>query len=129
MKQFDKHFNYVWYSPSNQKYLYGDLWMIDEVCEDLISEGLIFFDGIGKYYGERMMRYKFKCIVYKASREYIPVSVKREVFELCDYRCMNCGSGRRLEIDHIFPVSRGGGSELSNLQILCMTCNRAKFNH
>ena len=30
------------------------------------------------------------------------------------------------EIDHIHPVAKGGGNELSNLQLLCPPCNRSK---
>ena len=42
------------------------------------------------------------------------------------FACVECGSGDRLEIDHIKPVSRGGTDEISNLQILCKHCNCSK---
>lgn len=50
------------------------------------------------------------------------------VFERDDNVCRKCGSTRDLQIDHIYPVSRGGSNELSNLQILCKTCNIKKGN-
>jgi 5-methylcytosine-specific restriction endonuclease McrA len=40
--------------------------------------------------------------------------------------CAICGTNEGLVIDHIVPVSRGGGSELSNLQSLCRSCNAQK---
>ena len=36
-------------------------------------------------------------------------------------------AGTRLELDHIFPISRGGAAvDQDNLQALCAPCNRAK---
>ncbi len=35
---------------------------------------------------------------------------------------------RAMEFDHIVPLSKGGRTELSNLQILCRKCNRSKGN-
>lgn len=46
------------------------------------------------------------------------------------YRCRACGlsvaDGAILHVDHIQPVSKGGGSEESNLQTLCASCNLGK---
>lgn len=43
------------------------------------------------------------------------------------FACRVCGySGPDLEIDHIFPVCKGGTNDLDNLQILCQHCNRVK---
>ena len=56
--------------------------------------------------------------ISKSTREYI---LKRD-----NYECQYCGSQTKLEIDHIFPYSRGGGNEPENLQVLCKSCNLAK---
>jgi 5-methylcytosine-specific restriction endonuclease McrA len=42
------------------------------------------------------------------------------------YRCLHCGSTRRLGLDHIRPVSKGGKTEFENLQLLCRFCNETK---
>ena len=43
-------------------------------------------------------------------------------------RCRNCGSTRDLEIDHIYPISKGGKTTFDNLQTLCRECNIQKSN-
>ena len=40
--------------------------------------------------------------------------------------CVACGSVDDLHVDHKVPVSRGGTSELENLQALCASCNIKK---
>lgn len=48
------------------------------------------------------------------------------------YRCMYCGVRLRtenLQIDHMYPVSRGGYNDDDNLQALCRRCNIRKGNH
>lgn len=42
------------------------------------------------------------------------------------HACKVCGSTIDLCIDHIVPVSKGGGDELDNLQVLCRSCNSRK---
>lgn len=41
-------------------------------------------------------------------------------------KCVYCGATENLSHDHIVATSEGGKSEMSNLQILCMPCNRKK---
>ena len=41
-----------------------------------------------------------------------------------DYRCQECGSQRRLSVDHIDGNAKN--HSLDNLQLLCMSCNRSK---
>lgn len=41
-------------------------------------------------------------------------------------KCSWCGSKKRLEIDHIVPLSLGGKTKWANLQILCRTCHVKK---
>ncbi len=40
--------------------------------------------------------------------------------------CRHCGTDKLLEIDHVSPVSKGGGNALENLQLLCRNCNAKK---
>lgn len=43
-------------------------------------------------------------------------------------RCRKCGSRWNLEVDHIYPISKGGKTTFDNLQTLCHNCNAQKSN-
>lgn len=57
---------------------------------------------------------------------YIKKTDKDAVWERDGGACTACGSRKRIEYDHIIPVSKGGTSAASNLQLLCASCNRKK---
>ena len=64
----------------------------------------------------------------KPSR-YIPLSVRVDILNRDNYKCVFCGRNAdrvTLEIDHIIPFSQGGSNEIDNLQTLCFDCNRGK---
>ena len=61
----------------------------------------------------------------------VRADVRYRVLAAAKGRCALCGvhsSERRIEVDHIVPRSRGGTSDISNLQALCDECNRGKSN-
>lgn len=48
---------------------------------------------------------------------------------LCAYyghRCLACGVGSPLSVDHVIPLVRGGANGIDNLQPLCRPCNVRK---
>ena len=59
---------------------------------------------------------------------YIPVGTKQVVYARDGGICQCCGSSQSLEYDHIMPFSCGGTSSVSNIQLLCLQCNRSKSN-
>jgi hypothetical protein len=55
------------------------------------------------------------------------LKLRQFVFERDSYTCQYCGKkDKKLECDHIVPVSRGGGHDISNLKTACFECNRSK---
>lgn len=65
-------------------------------------------------------------------RTTIPLKDRWAVLKRDNYRCVKCGANPssnheiELEVDHIFPVAKGGGNSLENLQVLCRECNQGK---
>ena len=57
---------------------------------------------------------------------HIPKAIKELVHERDNGTCQTCGSTENIEFDHIVPISKGGVSIDSNLQLLCRSCNRRK---
>ena len=43
-----------------------------------------------------------------------------------NYKCLDCGKRRKLTADHVVPVSKGGTSNIDNIQPLCSPCNSRK---
>ena len=93
-------------------------------------------------FGEREMRaliHKAKDIVTERNTRQAQIARERarmtdklryEVMRRDNFRCVLCGStaddGVKLHVDHIYPVSKGGKTEMSNLRTLCDRCNFGK---
>lgn len=55
--------------------------------------------------------------------------LRREIFRRDNYTCGYCGhrgNSLTLHVDHVFPVSRGGSDDPSNLAAACWSCNLEK---
>lgn len=64
---------------------------------------------------------------------YISARLRRQIEQDAGHRCGYCLSSRRitgapLDVEHIQPVSLGGGNERENLWLACHRCNRFKSN-
>lgn len=62
-------------------------------------------------------------------RKPISKTVRFEVFKRDGFVCQYCGAhppNAALEVDHIQPVSDGGGNQEGNLVTACFNCNRGK---
>ena len=68
----------------------------------------------------------------KRQRSLMTPELRRQIAERDNYTCQICGKympdGVGLHIDHIVPVSKGGKTVPSNLQVLCSKCNGSKSN-
>lgn len=61
-------------------------------------------------------------------RKPLKPSQRTRILERDGYQCVWCHVQKKLQIDHIVPVSRGGSDEDTNLRTLCRGCNRKKFD-
>lgn len=69
---------------------------------------------------------KSRRMTVRDARERVTARVKQKIFARDGHKCVACGSGPPLEVDHIIPVSLGGSGDETNLQSLCRPCNRRK---
>ncbi|MDG2053741.1 MAG: HNH endonuclease [Phycisphaerales bacterium] len=60
---------------------------------------------------------------------HISNDVRQRIWTDYGGKCADCSSTHYLEFDHIIPFSKGGSSELQNIQLLCRGCNLKKSNN
>ncbi|RTL49931.1 MAG: HNH endonuclease [Rhodocyclaceae bacterium] len=71
----------------------------------------------------------------KRTSRNINLKLRFTVLQQDNFRCRSCGASpaknpeTELHVDHIVPWSKGGETEISNLQTLCSKCNLGKSNH
>lgn len=105
-------------SPKGQNHWYKDY--------EYAFSGILNFIKIVKQREEYMKSSKYQ-------RSILSDSLRYDVLKKDNFTCRFCGAsakndGVKLEVDHILPVSKGGKTEINNLQTLCERCNRGKSN-
>jgi len=72
----------------------------------------------------KTIKKKAKKVRSNVSSQYEKLFVK--IGRRDGFSCSCCDTSKDLQIDHIRPVSKGGGNEPENLQLLCGACNKSK---
>ena len=62
----------------------------------------------------------------RRSKEKEFVVIDKDKRRISSQPCAHCGSNKKLHLDHIIPLSRGGNHSVGNLQMLCQHCNNSK---
>lgn len=99
----------------------------EALCQRLTAEGALRPRARGRYQLVNYPRGIYDMVRIAWERPKIEKWLRRAIIAR-DHVCRYCGSSDRLQIDHVHPVSRGGGSGPENLQALCAPCNRDKSN-
>lgn len=103
---------------------------------------MVAIDGFGYSYEYLYNRYKaleeinFECTLNqyhsKNQRKLMTKALRNKIMKRDNYTCQKCGKYMPdeigLHIDHIIPISKGGKTVESNLQVLCSKCNGHKSN-
>lgn len=118
-----KHYNpYTkewWYSNSPKKVTFR---------KEISPSELLTRVEILAQYNFEMTEYQYNC---ENQRKLMTPELRKMVINRDKSICQICKklcSPNEIEIDHIKPVSKGGKTALSNLQVLCFQCNRHKSN-
>lgn len=87
---------------------------------------------------DALVEYLAQSIKFRQSaagqRALMTARLRQFIKDRDDWTCLNCAASVHiepnllLEVDHIMPVSRGGLTQVDNLQTLCWRCNRSKSN-
>jgi 5-methylcytosine-specific restriction endonuclease McrA len=59
-------------------------------------------------------------------RRPISAAKRARIYRRDGHRCVACGTGEDLTLDHRLPIAKGGGDDDSNFQTMCAPCNLAK---
>lgn len=99
----------------------------------VVQENHFSYKEIAQYY-HRLDKINFETTTRKyhskKQRNLMTPKIRKQIKERDRYTCQICGKYMHdevgLHIDHIKPVSKGGKTVPSNLQVLCSKCNGRK---
>lgn len=115
-----------WLPPSLESRVENILTWTNRICQYVpiagISQELVKFDT------QVMENPEISGIKYQQG-ELAGYEIREYLLEKWGRKCAYCNAQNiPLEIEHIYPSSRGGSSRVSNLTIACTSCNQAKGN-
>lgn len=119
---------YNWTRPKGKKYVGGVLYNgpFNPTCARCTKNAR----HLGRYHNDPEYRSKHLAGVAATrprQRDTGPLLTAEAIQQvLARGACVYCGATTQLSVDHLVPLSRGGGNELGNLQCACFICNRAK---
>lgn len=62
-----------------------------------------------------------------SGRQAVPTHVKNAAIQRAGVICAYCGDENGpFDLDHLYPVARGGTDEANNIVVACASCNRSK---
>ena len=83
-----------------------------------------------KYRKDNRERYRAHCISRRTKKTEAGGSFTAEEWlNLCEFYgnvCLCCDEEKPLTVDHVIPISKGGTSNIDNIQPLCLSCNCSK---
>lgn len=92
-------------------------------------EGTRTYEELINLYNRWKSGNKFE-VTKKQERQIMNDNIRYNVLRRDNFTCQKCGAtvqdGVKLEVDHIIPVSKGGKTNMNNLQTLCNRCNKGK---
>lgn len=97
--------------------------------EKILVEDIFYKTSDGISISEKIKSLRQKMQVGGNDRHHISKEVRREVWLRDKGHCVECGSNKKLEFDHIIPVSKGGSNTTRNIRLLCEECNRKKSDN
>lgn len=94
-----------------------------QVIEAVLSE----FEAMGMIEGSRVSAWEASFCSQDFRRTPHWRVIREAVFRRDNFTCAYCGEyGKKLQCDHIVPISRGGSNSFDNLTTACRSCNASK---
>lgn len=97
--------------------------------ETMITTGRDKEGNVKKFYSPRVVRLTSTSYFPDGKKQLRPT--RSNILSRDDFTCQYCGkspSKKDLNLDHVMPSSRGGGSDWENLVTSCRRCNTFKAN-
>ncbi len=84
-------------------------------------------EGLARKSGDFYLDEEIWQSICRVERGRVTNKMRFAIYSRDGYRCRKCGRRTQdLEVDHIFPIAKGGKSDFENLQTLCHRCNKLK---